>query len=104
MFTNATVDLGQEGVRLIRNHGPLNTEDCCMCDKDTPFWYEAGDVPLCCECARRFHPSSIPTKGQWLRRLGYDLPAGWPHHEHRVRSNPRKKKHDPVVHRLDAHP
>lgn len=40
-------------------------ERCCICRRETNFWYTPKDVALCPSCARRTRRADVPTKEQW---------------------------------------
>lgn len=68
--------------KLTRQFGGLY-EECAVCKKETPFWYERIDIPLCLGCADCCQPHDIPSKRDWLRSLGFILPDDWTPHADR---------------------
>jgi hypothetical protein len=42
-------------------------ESCCLCGKETRWWCEEKDVPVCPDCAARHNTSMLPLKADWIR-------------------------------------
>lgn len=72
------------GLELTRVHGG-QPEDCCMCGTTTALWYEEKDVPVCLDCGDTYPAYEIPSKAEWLRSVGIDLPKNWSNEPPRVR-------------------
>lgn len=62
---------------LIRPRGFDAQEDCCICGEPTATWAEAKDVPLCIPCEEKTEPGKVPTKKEWLTKLGFVLEWDW---------------------------
>lgn len=48
----------------------LGLENCCLCEKPTPYWYEPHDVACCEVCAMTATPEAIPSKAEWVAKEG----------------------------------
>jgi hypothetical protein len=43
-------------------------ERCCICRKETPYWYQPIDIALCHICAQYATVDDLPTKREWIRK------------------------------------
>lgn len=41
-------------------------ERCCVCRKQTRYWFTPKDIALCLDCAETATPESLPTKDEWF--------------------------------------
>lgn len=53
-------------VEVVKSEFEDGFEPCCVCKKQTLYWYEPKDVALCPRCATASIPEIIPTKEEWF--------------------------------------
>lgn len=41
-------------------------ENCCFCNKPTPYWAVKKDVACCPDCAEKYEEVELPSKYIWF--------------------------------------